>query len=310
MKKFFVIFMVFAMVFSLAACTEKSELEKEGYVFNDEIGTYEKEGDKANEVLVNFTQNDTSLNNNYVVKNNIDHIVFEGEAYREYTDFSIKIASRSKSVYVELKNFSYKAAAGKVAFDASGVTAKQTVYIVVNGTCSIIGGAGLDGENGSGYSTTAGVNDPSSGEEGKVGKDGNAAILANTLQISIQSGGSLNVLGGQGGNGGLSVSIKDDGEISCKGETGEYIGGNGGNGGKGGNGGNSKKTTLYGAGNPGSAGNGGNGGDGASAFVNEVENVETLGGQGGTGGSKGNAGESNGSYGNGGHNGADGASRT
>lgn len=199
MKKILVVFMALVLAFTLVACGgKKNELEKEGYTFNDNTGTYEKEGDKANEILVNFTKNDTALNSNYVVKSNVDHIVFEGEAYREYTDFSIKIASRSTSVYVELKNFSYRAAKGRIAFDASGVTNLQSVYLIVNGTCSIIGGDGEDGNSGNGYSINAGVNNPNSGEDGCDASDGKSGITANTLKISIQNGASLTVLGGNG----------------------------------------------------------------------------------------------------------------
>lgn len=310
--------------------SNQTELEKEGYVFNDEVGVYEKPGEKAKEVLVNFTQSSASLKSTYVVKSTITHVVFEGESYKKYTDFSIKIASRTDTVYIELKNFAFQAQKGNVGLDASGVTAMQTVYLIINGNCEIIGGSGTNGGQGTGYSVTAGVNNARSGNSGTDATSGQNGILANTLNISIQEGASLIVTGGNGGNGGgggngegsngpgksvagkggdggnggaggNALSINNALSITNNGAL-KFAGGIGGNGGKGGSGGSG--TVQYQLDDPdhgGNGGKGGNGGDGGFAihckdYSCEITvkglSVTLVGGNGGNGASGGNGGNS------------------
>ncbi len=163
--------------------------------------------------------------------------------------------------------------------DGSGVPALiiegtgDEVTLIFEGNNTITGGSGRNGES---YPTQEGAYQP-----GGLGSNGGSGISASrNVRITVESGGTLNVSGGKGGDGGYSYpreggkggdggdGISVTGAVSVSGATV--------NGGRGGNGGSS-------ANNGGRVGGRGGKGICASGTLT-VKDVEARGGDGGNGG--------------------------
>ena len=270
-----------------------SPLIAEGYEYNKDDDWYEKKDSSDNSITLNFTESDNYLSSTYVIGSSYDKVVFEGKEGEEYYGFSVFINGRSNDVTVEFKNFCYSAPKGKAGFDASSVTAEQAVNLIIDGTCKIVGGDGKNnGKNGESYNVKAGSKHPRNGIGGGDGDEGDDGIIANTIKITINVGGTLTVKGGNGksgGNGGNGEGSDANGRPDAG------QGGNGGNGGRGGNGiriknsldiSNNGVVSFYG----GKGGNGGNAGDGGHATVIFETDEPDNGGNGGIGGFGGNGG--------------------
>lgn len=305
-----------------------SSSKRRGHSYAESGDWYEEQGETDKELYVDFTSSDVDLSKNYVVPNYIDYIVFSGVSYRVYENFSILISPRSSRVEVEMRNFSYTAPSGKVAFDASGVSDNYKVYFTVEGMVKISGGCGNDGTSGMGYSATSSTRTPRDGEEGTDGTDGAEAAKFNSVDIKIKDGAQLILIGGNGGNGGdggqgegsnapgnpragtggaggsggvgaSAIVVKGDFEINNGGTFSAYggVGGNGGNAGNGGTATVKYPTDRFDDG--GYGGNGGNGGAGAPAVVAVKtdsmkivgKQIDCVAGNGGNGGRGGNGGK-------------------
>lgn len=291
LKMIFSIFLSIIFLVSISSCSKSKHLEKEGYVFVEAEGWYEKEGESRNEIIVNLTQSDATLQKSYGINSNIEKIVFIGHPQVIYNDFNIVVNSRSNNLYIEFQNFNYKAGTEKIGLDASNVIGEQKVYLIINGVSSINGGKGKNGNSGVSYNYNSARED-STANHGGNGEDGNSgcdAISANNLYISVNENAKLTLIGGVGGNGGNG----GNGEGSKFRDRGHA--GDGGNGGSGGAGGcairiknslsieNNGDCVLFG----GQAGNGGIGGRGGENKDTEYMEIADHGGNGGNGGNGG-----------------------
>lgn len=188
------------------------------------------------------------------------------------------------------------------ACENSAVYNFKNLYIIGNGDIKIVGGNGIDGENGEPLDiTNDDIDYPSKASDGASGSDGQMAISCQTIILNCF--GNITLIGGNGGNGG------DGGDVTgVANRKGKADLPDGGDGGRGGNGGmpidldklvihNCQTLMLF----YGDGGRGGNGGDGGNGFNS---------GSGGNGGNGGNSfgtkeygGYTSGNGGNGGNSG-------
>lgn len=280
-------------------------------------------------LIVNLARENENLNRTYTVNAGVGTIVFEGNPSATYTNFRIVVVARYTDLTIELNNFKFVAPIGYYAIDAMDVVSDVCISIIATGTCSIQGGAGRDGQNGTSYSPYIGATNPKSGENGTNGQNGWSGIIGNNILLSTDSKSILTIIGGAGGIGGqggdgdggaakgigqcghggnggqggfggdavtvfAKLTVTNSGILRC-------YGGDGGVGGAGGRGGDNQNTGVFDradhGGNGGSAGCGGRGGFGiyVADFAETVlddSKVEVRGGNGGDGSNGGDGGSS------------------
>ena len=282
---------IIMFIFLLIGCKETNILEKEGYNFDDEFGWYVKNGAEANEIIINLTQNESSISKSYKIDSKIKKITFIGDEDITYSNLDIYVNIRSSDLDIEFVNFNYYAGTGKIGLDGTEAIGATKINISVKGSCSIKGGKGKNGTNGVSYNYNSFIEDstPNNGLAGSAGENGCAAISGENISIFVNTDSKLIITGGKGGNGGKG----GDGQGSK--QNGNGSAGNGGNGATGGNGAYALKFSkslsiqnngilMFVGGNGGEGGKGGHGGENKDTGVAEYADDGGNGGHGGAGG--------------------------
>ena len=278
-------------------------------------------------ILETYDFTDVSVNkpNELLINSNLNRIMLIGDPSIVYTNFNIKVLSRSSNLCIFLKNFNYIANNEEIGLDCRDVPAGVEVMLLADGMSSIVGGQGKNGSKGTSYNYNNGAKYPGDGQDGYDGNDGAEGVVGNNIILFTNEDSSLIISGGSGGNGGSGgegegAACEGIGQAGHAGNGGNggngatglkigkslrivnngtinLIGGSGGNGGKGGHGGENTNTGTFdradNAGNGGSGGNGGAGGYGVY-LADEAKSVEVVKNliccQSGAGGNGGNGG--------------------
>jgi len=225
---------------------------------------------------------------------NVQEIEFVGDytgtAEKVFQNYNIVIQPRSADLTLTFTNFAFAASTGSSAlFYDSNYHSFGKLTVRFGGLNYIKGGDGNNGNTGGNYGRGEKPSNPTAPTAGMRGA--NAFHLGGlNLQVELNCGSAVEIIGGNGGNGGKGYSFVIDDNTGSSNRW-AMDGGVGANGGAGGHGINASGITIGGEGyiatKGGVAGNGGNGGDGQGSH-NSGNATGGKGGAGGTGGTGGN----------------------